>query len=313
MASDLDQLVDMGFDKEKSELALQKSGNLTSAIDWLDKNADKSIDDIKEEQAAAAGDAADAAAGTQPMSMVCNECGKKLRNMAAVQFHAEKSGHEDFSESTEELAPLTEDEKKAKLEELRAKLAEKRAKQSEEDKAANKRNEEIRKKHTKENDDAKEELQRKEQIKEAQKKRQEKLDDLAAKKRIKEKIEADKAERKRKAEEEKAKRANPAAFNNPRAPTAGSNGSGLAAALQQPTTAKDYKEARLRFEIAPGRNITKTFPVTMTLFEVAHALQEDEGMEVNQFTFLRKKFERSDFGQTLEEAQMVPSAALRLN
>ena len=38
--SDLNNLVDMGFDKEKAELALKKSGNLTSAIDWLDKSAD---------------------------------------------------------------------------------------------------------------------------------------------------------------------------------------------------------------------------------------------------------------------------------
>ncbi len=38
--------------------------------------------------------------------------------------------HQDFSESTDEIAPLTEEEKKARLEELRQKLAEKRATQS---------------------------------------------------------------------------------------------------------------------------------------------------------------------------------------
>ncbi len=49
--------------------------------------------------------------------------------------------HVDFAESTEEIAPLTEEEKKAKLEELRLKLAEKKAGQSVEDKEAQKRNE----------------------------------------------------------------------------------------------------------------------------------------------------------------------------
>lgn len=72
---------------------------------------------------------------------MCNECGKKFRSHAQAEFHASKSQHVDFSESTEELAPLTEDQKKARLEELRQKLAEKRAGQSEQDKIDKKRNE----------------------------------------------------------------------------------------------------------------------------------------------------------------------------
>lgn len=51
------------------------------------------------------------------------------------------SDHTDFSESTEEIAPLTEEEKKAKLEELRQRLKEKRAGQSVADREEAKRNE----------------------------------------------------------------------------------------------------------------------------------------------------------------------------
>ena len=40
------------------------------------------------------------------------------------------SQHTDFSESTEEIAPLTEDEKKARLEELRERLKAKKAGQA---------------------------------------------------------------------------------------------------------------------------------------------------------------------------------------
>ena len=79
--------------------------------------------------------------GEEPRSLVCNDCGKKFRSQAQAEFHASKTEHTDFSESTEEIAPLTEEEKKARLQELREKLAAKRAIQSEQDKADQKRNE----------------------------------------------------------------------------------------------------------------------------------------------------------------------------
>lgn len=36
-------------------------------------------------------------------SIKCSECGKIFRNTALAQFHAEKSGHDQFEESTEEV------------------------------------------------------------------------------------------------------------------------------------------------------------------------------------------------------------------
>ena len=51
------------------------------------------------------------------------------------------SEHTDFSESTDDIAPLTEEEKKARLEDLRQKLAEKRANQSLVDREEAKKNE----------------------------------------------------------------------------------------------------------------------------------------------------------------------------
>ncbi|KAF2864025.1 hypothetical protein K470DRAFT_209109 [Piedraia hortae CBS 480.64] len=304
MATDLEQLVDMGFEKERANLALKKSGNLTGALDWLEKNADTSLEDLEEEEAAAA-QAGDTADGAQAQSFVCNDCGKKLRNMNMAQFHAEKTGHDDFSESTEELAPLTEEEKKKKLEAMRAALAQKKAKQSVEDKLAEKRNEEIRKKHTKENDEAKELLQRKQQIKEAQQKKKEKQEDAEAKKRIKARIEADKAERKRKAEEEKAKRENPASMD----PGAGAPRPSAVAAVQK--SSSTASEARLRLQTLSG-NVMKTFPADTTLFEVAHALEQENGTRATTFTvnFPKRVYSREDFGQTLKEAGFVPSAAL---
>ena len=211
---------------------------------------------------------------------------------------------ENFAESTEEIAPLTEEEKKQRLEELKQKLAAKRAMQAEQDKEERKKNEQIRMKSTKETQEAKEDLQKKEQIKEAQTKRAEKLADQEAKKRVLAKLEADKQERKRKAEIERAQRAGKAP--PPVQQETGPTSSG-------PTTSKPasaYTEARLALQTPAGR-VTKTFPVETTLFEVAHALEQD-GTVVNTFTtnFPKKVFDKSDFGLSLKEAGMVPSAAL---
>ena len=110
------------------------------ALEWLEANQDKPLDEIKA-AAADQGEGPDLQPGEVPRSLVCNECGKKFRSQAQAEFHASKTEHVDFQESTEEIAPLTEEEKKKRLEELRSKLAEKRAVQSDQDKADKKRNE----------------------------------------------------------------------------------------------------------------------------------------------------------------------------
>lgn len=221
----------------------------------------------------------------------------------------------NFEESTEEIAPLTEEEKAARLEELRQKLAAKRAGQSEEDKLAARRNEQIRAKATREQQDAKEDLAKKEQIKEAQAKRREKQADVEAKKRIQAKIAEDKEARRLKNEREKAQRAGqfvPAQMSGQDASAgavAASAGAGAGAAA--PKTAASYTEARLRLQM-PGGAVQKTFPVETTLYEVAQALANESGTQVTSFTqnFPRKVFDGSDLGQTLKEAGLVPSAAL---
>ncbi|KAF2127085.1 hypothetical protein P153DRAFT_377386 [Dothidotthia symphoricarpi CBS 119687] len=304
MSSDLDTLVDMGFPRDRAELAVKATGGLQGAIDWLEKHQDQSIEEITAATAAAAEEPEALKPGEEAKSLVCEECGKKFRSVAQAEFHGNKTGHENFAESTEEIAPLTEEEKKQRLEELRQKLALKRATQSEQDKEDRKKNEQIRMKATKESQDIKEDLQKKEQIKEAQAKRAEKQADLDARKRVLAKLEADKQERKRKAEAEKALRAGKAPPQQVHIPQATSSG---------PTTSKPasaYTEARLALQTKGGR-VTKTFSVETTLFEVAHALEQD-GNQVNTFTttFPKKVFDKTDFGMTLREAGMVPSAAL---
>lgn len=272
-------------------------------MEWLDTNAEKTVEQIQAEDAAAAESKA-AEAADQARSLVCNECGKKFRGTAQAEYHASKTEHQDFSESTEEIAPLTEEEKKAKLAELREKMAAKKAVLSEQDKIDKKKNEDIAKKKTKESQDIKEQLKVKEQIKDAENKRKEKQADIDAKKRIQAKIAADKEERRLKAEKEKAQRAGIAPpVPQPAAPVA-----------TAPTTSKpasEYTETRLRLQTSGG-NILKNFPVDTTLFEVAAAVGEEIGRDVESFTqnFPRKVFGHEFFGETLKELKLVPSASL---
>ena len=56
----------------------------------------------------------------------------------------------------------------------------------------------------------------------------------------------------------------------------------------------------------------KTFPVTTTLFEVAAAVGEEIGRDVESFTqnFPKKEFTNEYFGESLKDLKLVPSASL---
>jgi hypothetical protein len=82
-----------------------------------------------------------------------------------------------------------------------------------------------------------------------------------------------------------------------------------------PVTSKPasaYTEARLRLQ-TPNGTVQKTLPADTTLFEVAAMLESESGTNVQSFTvnFPKKIYTAGvDFGQTLQEAGFVPSAAL---
>ena len=90
-------------------------------------------------------------------------------------------------------------------------------------------------------------------------------------------------------------------------------------AVPQPTTsgpvsskpASAYTETRMRLQTSAG-NVQKSFPVETTLFEVAAALTAENGIEIQSFTqnFPKRVFDQVDFGATLKELGLVPSASL---
>lgn len=152
---------------------------------------------------------------------------------------------------------------------------------------------------------ARDELEKKEMTKLMKGKQKEKQDDIAAKARVRARLAADKAERQRKIEKEKAEREGRA----PESETVhqqSTSSSGVS--TSKPASA--YTDTRLRLQTSNG-SINKSFPADTTLFEVASALIE-EGVEVKSFTqnFPKKVFDGVDFGQTLKELGLVPSALL---
>lgn len=111
--SDLTQLLEMGFDKQRAEIAVKKSGGSAScvpssythntksyivqaALQWLEDNQDKSIDDILAASTAEAEtdpsiEPAPLQEGEVAKSLKCDECGKKFRSVAQAEFHGSKT------------------------------------------------------------------------------------------------------------------------------------------------------------------------------------------------------------------------------
>lgn len=142
--------------------------SVQGALQWLEDNQDKPLEDIQAAEANNEDDDEDETKAKiaeletgQARSLICNECGKRFRSPDLASYHATKTfvkkppsciaiamltpppprEHTDFSESTEEIAPLTDAEKQTRLEELRERLQSKKAAQSIQDKEEQKRNE----------------------------------------------------------------------------------------------------------------------------------------------------------------------------
>jgi UBX domain-containing protein 1/4 len=74
--------------------------SVQQAIEWLEKNQDKSIEEVKAEAASKVADDDDEEeikaniaaleSGAEAKSLVCNECGKKFKNSDLAAYHATK-------------------------------------------------------------------------------------------------------------------------------------------------------------------------------------------------------------------------------
>lgn len=343
--SDKDVLISMGFEAARVDWALRATNNrgLQPAMDFILEHNDDPIpepgavpsagsgstgaaepmdEDEDEDTAAirAAYGKASANVASSPdvgdgeaKSIKCAVCSKVFKNTALANFHAEKSGHDQFEESTEEIKPLTEEEKKQKLDELREKMAEKRAKKAAQEAKEAQANETIRRKSGKDMGQIKEDMQAKQIAKEAEEKRLEKVADAKARAAVKAQIEQDKRERARRAAEEKARREGRAVDAAPApAPAASASASTAGSSV----AGRDFKDTRLQIRMASGGTpYTTTLPSDATLREVAEYLAgQTLAVDVETVNFAqhfpRKQFSHADFSRTLRELGLTPSAVL---
>ncbi|GAA5900835.1 hypothetical protein JCM8208_004623 [Rhodotorula glutinis] len=319
--SDRDTLISMGFSDTRVNKALKGTNNagLGQALDFLEKHADESeswweaADEDEDEEGAPSG-----ADNPEAKSLRCGDCGKLFRNQALASYHSTKSDHTNFEESTEELKPLTEEEKAEKLRELRAKMDEKRRVQAKLDAEENKRNEEIRRKSGKDEAQAREALKLKEAERAAVLRKKEKADELAARARIKEQIEADKRARAEKSAREKALREG----RNPDIAAAAVSGGGAAPPVPVVPAAsassassgekKTYDAARLQIRVPSGPPLVHSLPATSTLGEVVEWVKGQTGLASVTLTcsFPRKTYGSADLDKDLKTLNLVPSAVL---
>ncbi|KAF9224164.1 hypothetical protein BS17DRAFT_780589 [Gyrodon lividus] len=339
MPSDRDTLLSMGFDPSRVDWALRATSGkgLQPAMDHILEHEGAPVPDSSNASAGAA-----SGSGDQPMdvdeddedaealrtlikegsggdveakSIRCSVCGKTFRNTALANYHAEKSGHDQFEESTEEVKPLTEEEKKAKLAELREKMTAKRAVKAVQEANEAKANEAIKRKQGKDMNKIKEELKAKEIVKEAEQRRRDKIEDAKAKAAVKAQIEADKKARAEKAAREKALREGRPIVDDP-STSAPSAPAAAASSAPSGVAGKDFKDTRLQIRLASGgAPYTTTLPSDSTLREVAEFVAAQTlSVDVDTISlaqqFPRKTFSGSDFSKTLRELGLTPSAVL---
>lgn len=316
--SDIQTLVDMGFQKEKAERALQVTNNkgVEAAMEWLLAHADEDIPSssgsssstqqqpLVEESASgepAPGNVTDQATAVAK-SLKCDECGKLFKSQDEVEFHAAKTQHISFSESTEEKKPLTEDEKKAQLALLEEKMKRKRQEREENEKKEALERERLRIKSGKDMLEAKRKLEEQEMKKVMDQRRREKLEEKAARDRVRAQIEADKAARKAKQAGESPIAAAPAPVVT--SPTD----------LPKPAVPKNYTNARIQIRMLDGSTLVETFDAKEQLAAVRLFVQLKLGNGSAPFglmtSFPRKVFNGDDFDNSLDKLGLVPSAVL---
>ncbi|VDM56032.1 unnamed protein product [Angiostrongylus costaricensis] len=138
MSTVVDQLVDMGFDRVRVEYAYEQTGKgpLEVVMDWLISHEEEEIPPPQQTT-----ETADVGKSTETKSTRAHlkiltmcfffRCNKLFRDENGMMFHAAKSGHENFSESTETVASLTPEERAKKAAELRERIKIARAQKEE--------------------------------------------------------------------------------------------------------------------------------------------------------------------------------------
>lgn len=324
MASVVETLVDMGFLKERAELAVSKTGSqdVQTLIDWMLSHEDEldapeilpepnpleagTTDGPTEINETVASETVESSESAAPKSIKCDDCGKLFKNNDEVEYHAVKSGHGNFSESTEEKKVLTEEEKKEQLAKIEAKLKQRRLEREAREKEEALLREKARIKSGKELLEAKKKFEELEMKKIIEARKKEKEDERLAKQRVREQIEADKLARKA-----KFSGAQPPETTTSVCVAPATSGS---VEKQQPQQQKTYTEVKLQIRLIDGKILTQDFgikePLSAVRLYVEMNRTDGDGPFKLMTSFPRKVFSPEDYDKPLESLGLAPAATL---
>ncbi|XP_063861023.1 UBX domain-containing protein 1-like isoform X2 [Scylla paramamosain] len=240
-------------------------------------------------------------------SIKCDDCGKLFKTSEEVEFHAVKSGHTNFSESTEEKKPLSEEEKLQKKRELEEKIKLRRKEREEKEAKEALEREKKRIQMGQQITERKRIMQENEMKRLAEERRKEKQEDKLARQRVKEQIERDRQARR----EKDLRGSQGAAVPEPKPQSA---------PAAQPTQKKDYAQARLQIRFPSGTPLVQEFKAKEPLSAVRLwiSLNWPDGVPPEtpfnlSTTFPRKIFDDEDMDKPLEVLGLVPTAVLMVS
>ncbi|KAK6105205.1 UBX domain family protein [Brugia pahangi] len=314
----LDQLEEMGFPHDVAEKALRETGEagLIEAVEWIaahqkddDINPAKPIEQQLPEEESSIIEFAEEEEPSKPssteaqqaMSFKCDVCGKQLADDQAVMFHAARTKHEAFSESTETVKPLTEEEKKERITALQKKLKEARAKKEEEERKEMLEKEKRRRLEGKSMAKMEEERKEMEMRKILEEKKREKREEMEARKRVLEQIRLDREARKL-AEQLKQPQSTTLEIYSP-----------LPAVNEAPPV-KDVDYCQIQVRLLNGSTIKEKFKPDEPLSHVRlwvemHCKDSMGGVPFTLMTpFPRKIFTDEDMEASIKVLGLMPSA-----
>ncbi|CAF0965295.1 unnamed protein product [Didymodactylos carnosus] len=311
----ISQLEEMGFSIQQAESAVNigKSNNLEQAIDWIVAHGEETTSEQQQQQPvltlndSTTNNATASSTTTEQKpeanSLKCDECGKLLKDADAATFHATKTNHSSFSECTETVKPLTDEEREEMKKKLSERIKMRRAEiaKQEEEKELDRERKRINDgkelgkiKAKKEEDDMK---------KLAAERKREKEEARLAKERVIEQIARDRADKAAKA---KAEQSGNLVEEKPRPEH-----------FATPPVHKSYDECTIQIRLPDGSSVRENFKVTDKFDKVLEWLKDIRKSSTTRpfmlfQTFPKKEYQDTDRYKTLEDLQLVPSSSLHL-
>ncbi|XP_017263740.1 UBX domain-containing protein 1 [Kryptolebias marmoratus] len=290
----LESLLEMGFDKNRAEKAVAKSGNqgIEQAMDWLmEHENDPDIDEPY----------------VPPEGNVLGEAAESNVEQQTPEGNADGDNSNDENMETSKR-PMTEEDKRDQVKRLEELMRVKQAERRERERAEEVEREKQRRKQGQELQQIRQKIQDDDMKKLADQRRREKMEDKMARQRVKEKIARDREERAQKFGGGASSSA--AASSQPTLPSPSSpTGQG------PPPTKKEYDESRIQVRLLDGSTITTVFKAQEPLAAVRVYIQMNGNTPEGQdFTLLspypRHVYTELDMEKPLKELGLVPSAVL---